>query len=81
MTRSQLVRKDIQDAAVDAAVNYSNLVKRGKKLAGQIRIATGIDKTLGRGVSQQEGFETKLNTELTRLRSLLDDLPALVGID
>ena len=81
MTRSQLVPKDIQDAAVNAAVNYSNLVKQGKKLAGQIRIATGVDRTLGRGISQQEGYEAKLNAELIRLRSLLDDLPALVGID
>ena len=81
MTRSQLVPKDIHDAAVNAAVNYSNLVKQSKKLAGQIRIAIGVDRTLGRGISQQEGYEAKLNAELIRLRSLLDDLPALVGID
>jgi len=81
MTRSQLVPKDIHDAAVDAAVNYSSLVKRAKKLAGQVRIAAGMDKTLGRGVSQQEGIEGNLNAELTRLRGLLDDLPSLVGIE
>jgi len=80
LTRSQLVPKSIHDAAVDAAVRYSNLVKQSKKLAGQIRLAIGVDRTLGRGVAQQEGIEVKLNAELARLRSLLDDLPDLVGV-
>ena len=80
LTRSQLVPKDIHDAAVDSVLQWKSLLKQSRMLAGQIRLAIGVDRTLGRGVAQQEGIETKLNAELARLRSLLDDLPDLVGV-
>ena len=80
LTRSQLIPKDIHDAAVDSVLQWKSLLKQSRMLAGQIRLAVGVDRTLGRGVSQQEGYEAKLNGELTRLRGLLDDLPDLVGV-
>ena len=80
MTRSQLVPKHLDDALVAAASEHSSLLKQSKSLKGAIRLATATANTLTRTGRQQEGHRAKLDSELVRLRGLLDYLPDLVRI-